>query len=100
MFLKVGDKMQAHPRAMLNLITTAIGLVKQLKFPHSTKQLIILELTVTCKERMEFVKTCRERSWQTNREVLEEEFRGFAGQLFYLLLAMFGIISNAKRKVI
>lgn len=133
-FHKAGEKPEKQPRVRLGLLTTAadwqlqVDLGKQLKFPakitstrlrpdmiimsESTKQLIMLELTVPWEERMEeanerkrakyqeLVEECRNQGWRTICEPLEVGCRGFAGRSLCKVLSVLGLTGEAKRKAI
>lgn len=133
-FHRAGEKPTIPAGGRLGLLTTAtdwqleVDLGKQLKIPSritstrlrpdmiivsdSTKQLIILELTVPWEERMEeanerkrakyqeLVEECRSRGWKTYCEPLEVGGRGFAGRSLCKVLTMLGLTSEAKRKAI
>ena len=129
-FHRAGEKPVSQSRARSGLLTTAtdwhleVDLVKQLKIPtkisstrlrpdmtiisDSTKQLIILELTVPWEERMEeanerkrakyqeLVEECRSQGWKTYCEPLEVGCRGFAGRSLCKVLTMLGLNGEAK----
>ncbi|XP_041934289.1 LOW QUALITY PROTEIN: uncharacterized protein LOC121697073, partial [Alosa sapidissima] len=133
-FHRAGEKPTIQARARSGLLTTAtdwqleVDLGKQLKIParitttrlrpdmiivsDSTKQLIILELTVPWEERMEeanerkrakyqeLVEECRSQGWRTYCEALEVGCRGFAGRSLCKVLTMLGLPGEAKRKAI
>ncbi|XP_041920594.1 uncharacterized protein LOC121684601 [Alosa sapidissima] len=133
-FHRAGEKPTIQARARSGLLTTAtdwqleVDLGKQLKIParitttrlrpdmiivsDSTKQLIILELTVPWEERMEeanerkrakyqeLVEECRSQGWRTYCEPLEVGCRGFAGRSLCKVLTMLGLTGEAKRKAI
>ncbi|KAI2663059.1 hypothetical protein H4Q32_002088 [Labeo rohita] len=133
-FHRAGEKPTIPAGGRLGLLTTAtdwqleVDLDKQLKIPSritstrlrpdmiivskSTKQLIILELTVPWEERMEeanerkrakyqeLVEECRSQGWKTYCEPLEVGCRGFAGRSLCKVLTMLGLTSEAKRKAI
>ncbi|XDV13785.1 hypothetical protein PO909_002121 [Leuciscus waleckii] len=95
-FLRAGEKALPQPRAKSD----------------STKQLILLELTVPWEERMdeanerkrakyqELVEECRRQGWQTRCEPLEVGCRGFAGRSLCYVFKTLGITGEAKRKAI
>ncbi|XP_063058826.1 uncharacterized protein LOC134452393 [Engraulis encrasicolus] len=133
-FHRAGEKPTPQAGARAGLLTTAtdwqldVDLGKQLKIParitstrlrpdmiivsDSTKQLIILELTVPWEERMEeanerkrakyqeLVEECRSQGWKTCCEPLEVGCRGFAGRSLCKVLTMLGLTGEAKRKAI
>ena len=134
MFLRAGEKPNIQPRAKSGLLTSAtdwrleVDLGKQLKFParitptrlrpdmiivsDSTKQLIILELTVPWEERMdeandrkrtkyqELVDDCKRQGWRTHCEPLEVGCRGFAGRSLCKVYTLLGLTGEAKKKAI
>lgn len=134
MFHRAGEKPNIQPRAKSGLLTSAtdweldVDLGKQLKFParitatrlrpdmiilsDSTKQLIMLELTVPWEERMdeanerkrakyqELVEECRRQGWRTRCEPLEVGCRGFAGRSLSKVFTLLGLTGEAKRKAI
>ena len=133
-FHRAGEKPNIQARAKSGLLTAAndwqleVDLGKQLKFPSritstrlrpdmiivsdSTKQLIILELTVPWEERMdeanerkrskyqELVDECRRQGWKTIFEPLEVGCRGFAGRSLCRVFTQLGLVGEAKRKAI
>lgn len=133
-FHRAGEKPNIPPQAKSGLLTSAndwqleVDLGKQLKFPpritstrlrpdmiivsDSTKQLIILELTVPWEERrdganerkrakyQEPVEECRRQGWKTICEPLEVGCRGFAGRSLCRVFTRLGLVGEAKRKAI
>lgn len=79
---------------------------------ETTKQLIMLELTVPWEERMdeaneskrakyqELVDECRRQGWKTSCEPLEVGCRGFAGRSLCRVLSQLGLSGEAKRQAI
>ena len=133
-FHRAGEKPNIPTQAKSGLLTSAndwqleVDLGKQLKFPSritstrlrpdmiivsdSTKQLIILELTVPWEERMdeanerkrakyqELVEECRRQGWKTRCEPLEVGCRGFAGRSLCRMFTQLGLVGEAKWKAI
>nr|XP_061785060.1 uncharacterized protein LOC133576095 [Nerophis lumbriciformis] len=131
-FVKAGDKPQAGFKAPTGLLATArvwqlqVDLGRQLKFPEriartslrpdlvltsdSTKQVVLLELTVPWEDRMEeaherkkakyleLVETCRESGWRTRCEPIEVGCRGFLGQSVHQAFRLLGIRGLLERK--
>lgn len=79
---------------------------------QSSKQLIILELTVPWEENIEeanerkrakyreLVEECREGGWRTFYEPIEVGCRGFAGRSLCKVLSRLGITGAAKKRAI
>ncbi|XP_075313231.1 uncharacterized protein LOC142373743 [Odontesthes bonariensis] len=133
-FVKAGEKPPPQPKAQAGILGTArdwqlrVDLGKQLKFPEniietrlrpdivlqseSSKQVIMLELTVPWEERMEeasgrkrekyaeLVEDCRNRGWRARCLPIEIGGRGFAGKSLCRAYSLLGITGARKRKAI
>ncbi|XP_053176235.1 uncharacterized protein LOC128359949 [Scomber japonicus] len=133
-FVKAGEKPPPQPKAQTGLLGTAkdwqlrVDLGKQLKFPvsilktslrpdivlqsESSKQVIMLELTVPWEERMEeasgrkrekyaeLVEDCRNRGWRARCLPIEVGGRGFAGKSLCRAYSLLGITGARKRRAI
>ena len=79
---------------------------------RSTRNLIIIELTVPWEERMEevnerkrekyqdLVDECKEKGWKTWCWPIEVGSRGFAGQSMWRMLKNLGIVGNQKKRLV
>ncbi|XP_049336392.1 uncharacterized protein LOC125802421 [Astyanax mexicanus] len=133
-FVKAGEKPRTNKHATAGLLHTAsdwqlqVDLGKQMRFPQqiatttlrpdmimtsqSSKQLIILELTVPWEENIEeanerkrakyqeLVEECRGGGWKTFYEPIEVGCRGFAGRSLCKVLSRLGIVGAAKKRAI
>lgn len=105
-----------------------VNLGKQLKFPETvatttlrpdmllisetSKHIVLLELTVTWKDRIEeanerkrakyaeLVEECQNNGWRARCEPIEVGCRGFAGQSLCRAYNILGIIGASKRRAI
>lgn len=133
-FIRAGEQPRPQLRAQTGLLGTAndwqlrADLGKQLRFPEnivetslrpdivllsdSSKQVILLELTVPWEERMEeaserkkekyaeLVKECRRRGWRARCLPIEVGGRGFAGKSLCKAFGLLGITGARKRRAI
>ena len=133
-FVKAGEKRTPQSRTTTGLLASAadwqlkVDLGKQLRFPehiastrlrpdmvifsNSTKQVIMMELTVPWEERMdeaqerkrakyqELTEECRRQGWITRCEPIEVGCRGFAGQSLCRVLTKLGILGLCKKRAI
>ncbi|KAK0144687.1 hypothetical protein N1851_016943 [Merluccius polli] len=133
-FIKAGERPQHRQRQVGGLLTTArdwqlkVDLGRQLTVPHtiavttlrpdlvllseSTRQVVLLELTVPWEDRMEevferkrakyeeLVRECRRNSWKTRCNPIEVGCRGFAGQSLCRALRLLGIRGLHNKKAI
>ena len=133
-FIRAGEKPKPKPRGAAGLLGTApdwqmkADLGKQLGFPEhiaettlrpdivlfsdSTKQVVLLELTVPWEERMEeanerkrakyanLVEECRRRGWRARCVPIEVGCRGFAAQSLCKAYSMLGVTGARQRKAI
>ncbi|XP_077372334.1 uncharacterized protein LOC144033646 [Festucalex cinctus] len=133
-FVKAGEKPQQHRGEAVGLLATAqdwqlkVDLGKQLKFPENiavttlrpdivlvsetTRQVVLLELTVPWEDRMEeaferkrakyeeLAGECRSRGWKTRCTPIEVGCRGFAGQSLVWALKMLGVKGLHNRRAI
>ncbi|XP_067284127.1 uncharacterized protein [Pseudorasbora parva] len=134
-FVRAGDKPPLAARATSSgLLATArdwelkADLGKQLKFPEAvatstlrpdmllisetSKQIVLLELTVPWEDRIEeanerkrakyaeLVEECRNNGWRARCEPIEVGCRGFAGQSLCRAYNILGIIGASKRRAI
>lgn len=133
-FIRAGEKPKPKPRGAAGLLGTApdwqmkADLGKQLKFPEqivettlrpdivlfsdSTKQVVLLELTVPWEERMEeanerkrakyanLVEECRRRGWRARCVPIEVGCRGFAARSLCKAYSMLGVTGARQRKAI
>ncbi|XP_049337547.1 uncharacterized protein LOC125802987 [Astyanax mexicanus] len=124
-FIRAGEKPHVVHKVSSGLLTTAYDwqlkadLGRQLKFPEhiartslrpdlvltseSTKQVVLLELTVPWEDRLEeaherkkakyleLVETCRDNGWRTRCEPIEVGCRGFLGQSVHRAFKLLGI---------
>lgn len=132
-FIRVGQKEQhQRPRPIGGLLSTArdwqlqVDLGRQLKFPgnitatslrpdmvltsESTKQVVILELTVPWEDRIEeaherkrakyaeLSSECRNNGWKVRCEPVEVGCRGFAGHSLLRTLKLLGVRGLLLRK--
>ncbi|XP_076860736.1 uncharacterized protein LOC143513938 [Brachyhypopomus gauderio] len=131
-FIRAGEKPQVAHKAPTGLLASAndwqlkVDLGKQLKFPEqiartrlrpdlvltseSSKQVVLLELTVPWEERMEeaherkkakyleLVEMCRESGWRARCEPIEVGCRGFIGQSVHRAFKLLGIRGLAERR--
>ncbi|KAL0159871.1 hypothetical protein M9458_043596, partial [Cirrhinus mrigala] len=131
-FVRAGEKPQSHPKVPADLLSTAgdwqlkVDLGRQLKFPdhitsttlrpdmvltsESTKQVVLLELTVPWEDRieeaferkkakyLELVEDCRRKGWRARCEPIEVGCRGFPGQSLHRSLRLLGIRGAQERK--
>ncbi|RXN24140.1 reverse transcriptase [Labeo rohita] len=131
-FVRAGEKPQSHPKVPADLLSTAgdwqlkVDLGRQLKFPdhitsttlrpdmvltsESTKQVVLLELTVPWEDRIEeaferkkakyldLVEDCRRKGWRARCEPIEVGCRGFPGQSLHRSLRLLGIRGAQERK--
>ncbi|KAI4892962.1 hypothetical protein NFI96_004432 [Prochilodus magdalenae] len=133
-FVKAGEKPQAQSTAAASLLSSApdwelrVDLGRQLKFPEyvtsttlrpdvvltsvSSKQVLLVELTVPWEDRMEegnerkrlkydeLVGDCRRKGWKARCEPIEVGCRGFAARSLCKIYTLLGITGAAKRKAI
>ncbi|XP_062848878.1 ankyrin repeat domain-containing protein 26 isoform X2 [Trichomycterus rosablanca] len=133
-FVRAGEQAQHQPGSSGGLLTTArdwelqVDLGKQLKFPEhilatalrpdvvltseSTKQVVLVELTVPWEDRVEeanerkrakyseLVAECRSKGWKARCEPVEVGCRGFAGQSLPHTLKLLGVKGQLCRKAI
>jgi hypothetical protein len=133
-FIRAGEKPKPKPRGAAGLLGTApdwqmkADLGKQLRFPEhivettlrpdivlfsdSTKQVVLLELTVPWEERMEeanerkrakyanLVEECRRRGWRARCVPIEVGCRGFAARSLCKAYSMLGVTGARQRKAI
>ncbi|XP_062872774.1 uncharacterized protein LOC134334411 [Trichomycterus rosablanca] len=133
-FVRAGEQAQHQPGSFGGLLTTArdwelqVDLGKQLKFPEhilatalrpdvvltseSTKQVVLVELTVPWEDRVEeanerkrakyseLVAECRSKGWKARCEPVEVGCRGFAGQSLPRTLKLLGVKGQLCRKAI
>ena len=133
-FVKAGEKGERCPRQTGGLLATArdwqqkVDLGRQLKFPstiaettlrpdmvlmsETTRQVVLLELTVPWEDRMEeayerksakyeeLASVCRSKGWRTWCDPIEVGCRGFAGQSLCRALKRLGIRGLHTRKAI
>ncbi|RXN21104.1 reverse transcriptase [Labeo rohita] len=131
-FVRAGEKPQSQPKVPADLLSTAgdwqlkVDLGRQLKFPdhitsttlrpdmvltsESTKQVVLLELTVPWEDRIEeaferkkakyldLVEDCRRKGWRARCEPIEVGCRGFPGQSLHRSLRLLGIRGAQERK--
>ncbi|KAI2654633.1 hypothetical protein H4Q32_011403 [Labeo rohita] len=131
-FVRAGEKPQSQPKVPGDLLSTAgnwqlkVDLGRQLKFPdhitsttlrpdmvltsESTKQVVLLELTVPWEDRieeaferkkakyLELVEDCRRKGWRARCEPIEVGCREFPGQSLHRSLRLLGIRSAQERK--
>ena len=123
-FVRAGQKANHQPHSSGGLLATArdwqlqVDLGRQLKFPaniattslrpdmvltsESTKQVVLLELTVPWEDRieeanerkrakyMELISECRSNGWKARCEPVEIGCRGFAGRSLQRVLKLLG----------
>ncbi|XP_048863711.1 uncharacterized protein LOC125738598 [Brienomyrus brachyistius] len=133
-FVKAGEKPRPQSIPTSSLRSSAsdwelrVDLGKQLKFPEyvistslrpdvvltsvSSKQVLLLELTVPWEDRMEeanerkrlkyqeLIEECRRRGWKARCEPIEVGCRGFAARSLCKVYTLLGITGAAKRKAI
>ncbi|XP_061589349.1 uncharacterized protein LOC133454644 [Cololabis saira] len=133
-FVKAGEKPQQLRSQAGGLLATArdwqlkVDLGRQLKFPEniavttlrpdmvlgseSTRQVVLLELTVPWKDRMEeaferkrakyeeLAGECRSKGWKTRCNPIEVGCRGFAGQSLSRAFKMLGVKGLQHRKAL
>lgn len=134
-FIRAGEKPQQLRSQAGGLLATArdwqlkvLDLGRQLKFPENiavttlrpdmvlvsetTRQVVLLELTVPWEERMEeaferkrakyeeLAGECRSRGWRTRCNPIEVGCRGFAGQSLIRALKMLGVKGLHNRRAI
>ncbi|XP_062387675.1 uncharacterized protein LOC134076569 [Sardina pilchardus] len=133
-FVKAGEKTQQRPSPPGGLLATArdwqlkVDLGRQLKFPENitvttlrpdmvlvsetSRQVVLLELTVPWEDRMEeaferkrakyegLVGDCRSSGWKTRCDPIEVGCRGFAGQSLYQVLKRLGVRGLQMRRAI
>ncbi|XP_076844394.1 uncharacterized protein LOC143489330 [Brachyhypopomus gauderio] len=133
-FVRAGEMAQHQTGSSGGLLTTArdwkinVDLGRQLKFPEyitatalrpdmvliseSTKQVVLVELTVPWEDRMEeanerkrakyaeLVSECRSKGWKARCEPVEVGCRGFAGQSLPRTLKVLGIKGQLCRRAI
>lgn len=133
-FVRAGEQLPSQPKTQAGLLGTAkdwqlrVDLNKQLRFPEniietrlrpdivlhseSSKQVIMLELTVPWEERMkeasgrkkekyaELVEDCRNRGWCAKCLPIEVGGRGFAGRSLCRAFSLLGITGVRKRRAI
>ncbi|XP_063050368.1 uncharacterized protein LOC134445223 [Engraulis encrasicolus] len=131
-FVRAGERPQSQPKVPAGLLSTAgdwqlkVDLGSQLKFPQhitsttlrpdmvltseSTKQVVLLELTVPWEDRieeaferkkakyLELVDDCRLKGWRARCEPIEVGCRGFPGQSLHRSLRLLGIRGAQERK--
>ncbi|XP_031136520.1 uncharacterized protein LOC116036966, partial [Sander lucioperca] len=133
-FLRAGEHPPSRPKVQTGLLGTAkdwqlrVDLEKQLRFPRdivetslrpdmvllsvTSKQIILLELTVPWEERMqeaserkrekyaELVEECRRQGWRAQCLSIEVGGRGFAGKSLCRAYSLLGITGARKRRAI
>ncbi|XP_024141063.1 uncharacterized protein LOC112154399 [Oryzias melastigma] len=133
-FVRAGEKTWQQPSPTGGLLTTArdwklqVDLGRQLKFPEhiattalrpdmvltsqSSKQVVLIELTVPWEDRMEeanerkrakyaeLVAECRSNGWKARCEPVEVGSRGFAGQSLPRTLKLLGVKGQLCRRAI
>lgn len=133
-FVKAGEQPPPRTKVQAGLLGTArdwqlnVDLGKQLKFPenivettlrpdivllsNTSKQVVMLELTVPWEERIEeaserkrekyadLVEECRGRGWRARCLPIEVGVRGFAGKSLCKAFSLLGITGARKRKAI
>lgn len=131
-FVRAGEKPQGERKASTGLLATArdwklhADLGRQLKFPEhiartslrpdlvltsdSTKQVVLVELTVPWEDRMEeaferkkakyleLVEACRGSGWRARCEPIEVGCRGFLSQSVYRAFRLLGIRGLRERR--
>ncbi|XP_073716891.1 uncharacterized protein [Misgurnus anguillicaudatus] len=131
-FVRAGEKPQGVRKASTGLLATArdwklhADLGRQLKFPEhiartsqrpdlvltsdSTKQVVLMELTVPWEDRMEeaferkkakyleLVQACRESGWRARCEPIEVGCRGFLSQSVHRAFRLLGIRGLHERR--
>ncbi len=133
-FVRAGEKAQQQPRSPGGLLANArdwhlqVDLGRQLKFPNhitatslrpdmvitseSTRQVVIVELTVPWEDRLEeanerkrakyaeLVEECRCGGWKVFSEPVEVGCRGFAGHSLLRTLKLLGVKGQLCRRAI
>jgi hypothetical protein len=133
-FVKEGGSANTTSHRTTGILATAkdwdlrVDLKRQLRFPpevaitrlrpdvvlmsRTTKQLVILELTVSWEERMEeayerkrakyqpLLDECQQRGWKTWNFPVEVGSRGFAGQSLWRAFSRLGVTGATRRKAI
>ncbi|XP_061896860.1 uncharacterized protein LOC133645950 [Entelurus aequoreus] len=133
-FVRAGEQPQSQPKPAAGLLTSAldwdlrVDLGKQLKFPDyvtttslrpdilltsvSSRQVLLIELTVPWEDRIEeanerkrskyqkLVEQCRRGGWRARCEPIEVGCRGFAGRSLCKVFTLLGITGDRKRKAI
>ncbi|XP_061902037.1 uncharacterized protein LOC133649222 [Entelurus aequoreus] len=133
-FVRAGEKPQPSKKTQGGLLTTArdwqllVDLGRQLRFPDiiatttlrpdmvlmsgTSKQVVLLELTVPWEDRMEeaqerkrakyadLVADCRRNGWKARCEPIEVGCRGFAGKSLHRVLGLLGICGLHRRRAI
>ncbi|XP_063080140.1 uncharacterized protein LOC134470047 [Engraulis encrasicolus] len=131
-FVRAGEKPQPSKKTQGGLLTTArdwqllVDLGRQLRFPDniasttlrpdmvltstSSRQVVLLELTVPWEDRMEeaqerkrakyadLVAECRRNGWSARCEPIEVGCRGFAGRSLHRVLGLLGIRGLHRRR--
>lgn len=131
-FIRAGQKANHQPNSQGGLLATArdwqlqVDVGKQLKFPaniattslrpdmvltsESTKQVVLLELTVPWEDRIdeanerkrakysELTSECRSNGWKTRCEPIEIGCRGFAGHSLQRVLKLLGVRGMQARR--
>ena len=131
-FVRAGEKPHPKPTPSASLLSSAadwelrVDLGRQLKFPEyvtstslrpdlvltsaSSKQVLLLELTVPWEDRMgeanehkrlkyqELIEDCRRRGWKARCEPIEVGCRGFAARSLCRAFSLLGISGAAKRR--
>ncbi|XP_053183947.1 LOW QUALITY PROTEIN: uncharacterized protein LOC128367182 [Scomber japonicus] len=135
-FVKAGERVRPRPQPTpsASLLSSAsdwelrVDLGRQLKFPEfitstslrpdlvltspSSKQVLLVELTVPWEDRMEeanerkrlkyqeLTEECRRRGWKARCEPVEVGCRGFAARSLCKIYTLLGITGAAKRRAI
>ncbi|XP_049324773.1 uncharacterized protein LOC125789951 [Astyanax mexicanus] len=133
-FVKAGEKPRAQQTSPASLISSAsdwemrVDLGRQLKFPEyvtstslrpdlvltslSSKQVLLLELTVPWEDRMEeanerkrlkyqeLVEECQRKGWKAHCVPIEVGCRGFAARSLCKTYTLLGVTGAAKRRAI
>ena len=133
-FVKAGEKPRSKPTPSASLLSSAsdwelqADFGRQLKFPEhvtstslrpdlvltsaSSKQVLLLELTVPWEDRMEeanerkrlkyqeLIEECQRRGWKARCEPIEVGCRGFAARFLCRTYSLLGISGAAKRRAI
>ncbi|XP_015234767.1 PREDICTED: uncharacterized protein LOC107087608 [Cyprinodon variegatus] len=131
-FVRAGEKLQPSKKTQGGLLTTArdwqllVDLGRQLRFPDyiaamtlrpdmvlsstSTRQVVLLELTVPWEDRIEeaqerkrakyaeLIAECRRNGWKARCEPIEVGCRGFAGRSLHRVLGLIGTCGLQRQR--